>query len=194
MVHLNDQSRDDSGRWGNIMAVNAFDATSTTKMAANILESYVRADAQCIADGRAWYGDAHNLVTDLARAYDLDMAVVAAATAALSPRQAWAFNVRNVAATLVEDGLDRAVAVAILNRHGYRVESYDQLDAPRGLSRSTDKARAIVQTGDPSLLTGQKVRSFADNIADPAQSDAVTIDAWAAGVAMGRRLNNAEMA
>ena len=176
---------------------NIFAETSIPKMAANILESFTRADADCRHQGIDWYPSTNRLVMDFASAADLDPSVVAAIVAVLSPRSAWGTNVRNTAAVLVESGhLTHAAASAILKRHGYSArdsQGNDALSAPRGLARSITKARAIAESESTVHVTGQKVLSFYWNILDPVHSDEVTIDAWAAGVAIGRRLNNADM-
>lgn len=179
---------------------NIFTTTDDATMRENIRASWQRADAECRREGRAWYRDAHDLAADLAKEAGLTVDTVAAIMAVLSPRSAWGTNVRNTAATLVEAGhlnLDRAVS--ILFEHGYGrdpvIDTLNIGDGPRGLGKSIEKARTIAETENPiGIGYGQKTLSFWSNISDPKFSDDVTVDAWAAGVALGRRLNNAEMA
>jgi hypothetical protein len=114
----------------------------------------------------------------------------------LSPRSAWHTNVTNTAATLVESGrLDAMAAVKILEQHGYAPrDGVWRMDGPRGLGMSVTKARTIAKTGDPTGIGyGQKTLAFWSNLSDPKFSDDVTVDAWAAGVALNRRLSPAEM-
>lgn len=176
---------------------NVFTATTDESMRANIRASWDRASAECRRQGREWYASTHDLVTDLAAAAGLDVDTVAAIMAVLSPRSAWGTNVRNTAATLVEAGhLSTDTAIDILKSHGYGPDSTGvwRMDEPRGLARSIGKARAIVQAkSGAGIVSGQKVLSFWSNISDPKFSNDVTIDAWAAGVAIGQRLGNAEM-
>jgi hypothetical protein len=176
--------------------MNIFTSITDPAIRANIRDSHGRADAQCRADGADWYPSTNRLVNALADAANLDPAVVAGMVAVLSPRSAWHTNVKNTAAVLVEAGhltLDRAVA--ILYAHGYgRDPVIDTLgigNGPRGLGASIAKARTLADGG--SVNYGQKTLSFLHNILDPAHSDDVTVDAWAAGVALGRRLTTAEM-
>lgn len=176
--------------------MNIFTETTDPAMRANIRASWDRADAGCRDQGRDWYPSTNRLVQALAITADVDPSVVAGIMAVLSPRSAWGTNVMNTAATLVEAGhLTADQAVDILDAHGYSPrDGVWRMDGPRGLGRSVAKAMAIAESENPAAhVTGQKVLSFYGNIADPAHSDDVTIDAWAAGVAIGRRLSNAEM-
>lgn len=181
------------------MAENIFTTITDAQIRDNIRESWKRADAACRRYGRTWYPKTHELTRDLANAAGLSVDTVAAIIAVLSPRSAWPTNVKNAAAVLVEAGhLSLDKAVSILFAHGYGrdpvVDTLNIAEGPRGLGGSITKARMIVSAEAPAdFVTGQKVRSFYHNIADPKHSNDVTIDAWAAGVAMGRRLNNAEM-
>lgn len=176
--------------------MNIFTATSDAAMRDNIRASWDRADAGCRDFGRDWYPSTNRLVLALAIAANLDPTVVAGIVAVLSPRSAWHTNVKNTAAVLVEAGhLDAMTAVDILDAHGYRpVKGVWRMDEPRGLGTSIAKARAIAESESATVVGyGQKTLSFFHNIVDPVMSDDVTIDAWAAGVALGRRLGNAEM-
>lgn len=176
------------------MPMNIFATVSDADQQANIRASWDRATAECRAQGRDWYPSTNRLVQDLAAAADLDPMAVVGIFAVLSPRSAWGTNVKNAAATLVEAShLDATVASKILERHGYERDAAD-LVKPSGLSGSLAKARAIADGESPAtIVSGQKVLSFFWNIATPETSDDVTIDTWAAGVAMGRRLTTAEM-
>lgn len=178
------------------MAENLFTTTTDQAMRANIRASWDRADAGCRDQGRDWYPATNRLVTALAEVADVDPSVVAAIMAVLSPRSAWGTNVMNTAATLVEAGhLSADQAIKILAAHGYNPrDGVWRMDGPRGLGRSVAKAMAIAESENPAAhVTGQKVLSFYGNIAAPVTSTAVTIDAWAAGVALGRRVTTAEM-
>lgn len=176
--------------------MNIFITTSDATMRSNIRASYDRADAACRDFGRDWYPSTNRLVTALATAADVTVEVVAGIMAVLSPRSAWGTNVVNTAATLVEAGhLAADVAVDILRAHGYEpIAGVWRMDGPRGLATSCAKAMAIAESENASVVTyGQKTLSFFHNIVDPAGSDDVTIDAWAAAVAIGRRMSPKEM-
>lgn len=179
--------------------MSVFTEITDPAMRANIRASWDRADADCRDFGRDWYPSTNRLVLALADAADLDPTVVAGIVAVLSPRSAWHTNVKNAAAVLVEAGhLNLADAVQILWSHGYGrdpvIDTLNIGDGPRGLGTSIAKARTIAESESATAVGyGQKTLSFFHNIVDPATSDDVTIDAWAAGVALGRRLTNAEM-
>lgn len=178
------------------MAENIFTATTDQQMRDNIRASWNRADVECRREGRAWYAEAHDLAADLADATGLTVDTVTAIMAVLSPRSAWPTNVMNTAATLVEAGhLDANRAIDILRSHGYEPkDGVWRMDAPRGLGSSIAKARRIAETENPvGIGYGQKTLSFWSNLSDPKFSNDVTIDAWAAGVTIGRRLSTAEM-
>jgi hypothetical protein len=174
--------------------MNVFASVSVDEMTANILTAWRASDAHCRHQGATWYPRAHAYVRALADYSGLDVAQTAAIVAMLSPRTPWARNKVNAAALLVEAGhLAPADAVKVLAESG-TAASADDVWEPRGLPNNIRKARLVANGGNTAtLVTGQKVTSFYYNILDPWNSDDVTVDAWSAGVAVGRRLANAEL-
>jgi len=151
--------------------MNIFAERTEREFRQNILASYLRSDDQCRAEGRSWYHDAHDHAVRLAAIAGVTVERMAAILAVLSPRSSWGTNIRNAT----------AIAEA-------------RWDDVRGLRRNVAKALALIDGAPISAhVTGPKVAAFLHNIAFPDTSNMVTVDSWAAGVAMGRRLSNAEM-
>jgi len=120
--------------------------------------------------GLTWYAAAHEealgLCDDDGTGLTIDQA--AGIIAALSPRCSWPHNVKR-AVQLVSTG------------------------ATYGLNNGVDKARRILAGEDPdTVLSGNKVRSFYDNIARPATSESVTIDGHAYDAAAGHICSDRE--
>lgn len=115
-----------------------------------------------MAEGLAWYGDAHAIAAEAG-----DVRIGAGVIAALSPLMSWERNVE-----LARDAF----------RNGH---------AAGALSRNVAKADAILDGADPlTVLGGDKVRSFYLNILDPFDTEPVTVDRHAYDIATGDR--NAE--
>jgi hypothetical protein len=102
-----------------------------------------------------WYRIAHKEIEDLAGDLGLPVWQVAGIVAALSPRTRWDANLDD-ARRLVTGG------------------------RPWALKANQAKARRILAGEDPDkVLSGPKVRSFYQNLTDPEDPQAVTVDIWA---------------
>ena len=131
-----------------------------------IVRTFDRATASDVERGARWYGDAEAIAASLApMAGSLEHA--AAVIAHLSPRTSWARNIAG-ATELVAGG--PATYCLGANRDGAR--------------------RALASTDPLATLNGPKVSRFARNILG--DRDAVTVDVWAARVALGPRELDAE--
>lgn len=132
-----------------------------TVLADRIAERYSSA-AECHkVYGHTWYAQAHEHAQRLADRYGVTDREAAGVIAALSPQMSWTDNLREADRLLRTGGA-------------------------KHLSRNVAKARAIVHGADPiTVLGGNKVRSFFDNIADPDRSNAVTVDRHAFDIALG---------
>lgn len=113
--------------------------------------AFARATQSDIIEGAAWYDTANKELSLLALKYDLPLDTVVAACAALSPRLRWSLNV------LYTDWVIRGNYVP-------------------HIQSMVNKARAIIATNNPSLVTARKTSSFAANILG--DTDKVTIDVW----------------
>lgn len=114
-----------------------------------------------LAYGLTWYVNAHETARTLALEAGVSTEVAAGVLAALSPRSDWPQNVKR-ARQLLTTG-----------------DTY-------GLTNGRDKAKAMLAGTDPvDVLSGPKTRSFYDNLRDPLNSEAVTIDAHAFDAAAG---------
>lgn len=128
--------------------------------AAKILKVYRTATDDQIGRGTTWYADAHSLA--LALSPD-DVRRGAGVIAALSPMMPW----------------DRNVTVA--------VRAFADGFASGALGNSCKAANRILAGEDfADVLKGDKVRAFAETIADPTGTDAVVIDRHAFDIAVGR--------
>jgi hypothetical protein len=127
----------------------------------HILQVWGRATPSDVEAGARWYVDGGLLVAELAASHGLSAECVAAVVAHLSPRTHWALCV--------------AHAVTLLNGG----------DRPAGcMSASWERAVAAFKSSDPlGTLRGPKVRRFALNLLG--DREAVTVDVWAARVALG---------
>lgn len=123
-----------------------------------ILATWQRATSSDIEAGARWYGEAESLVTELA-SDTVTREQAAAVVAHLSPRTTWTRNVAGAAA---------------LVRHGER--------GPGIMAANHDRAAAALTHPDPeSTFGGPKTLRFFRNILG--DSEAVTVDVWAARVA-----------
>ena len=133
---------------------------------ANLLRVYDLATSDQIDRGIRWYEHAHNWVQHTATCFELPFHIVAAITAALSVNNKWEWNKRDV--------------VYLLNqiRSGNR--------DPRKMNITTFKQQIWTAIGiydyqDATLLSGQKVVQFYNDIMNPMQvnEEVVTVDIWA---------------
>lgn len=117
-----------------------------------------------VENGRDWYPSARRIVDTIAERSGTAPDRVAAAMAALSPRNPWYWNVQD------------AAAYAHAAAEGAE-------DAPTATTFGANRTRAwaMVRGGLDWTTSALKVRSFVSNImGDP---DAVTVDVWAIRVA-----------
>ena len=135
------------------------------EMVANIVATFERATPADVDAGAAWYAEARATAEALAAGTALSTRQAAGIIAALSPRSRWAQNVR-------------AAADVVNGRRPTTV-----------FGANVDKAVRIAQGEDPdAVLSGPKVRAFFANImGDP---NAVTVDTWAARIALGETVAN----
>lgn len=126
-----------------------------------LLSLFDGANDDQMAYGLDWYSAAHTFCVGLAERYGVSVDQAAGIVAALSPRVEWGLNMR-LADELVRTG------------------------ACKGLSGNVRKAQRILAGEAPlSVLGGNKVRSFYDNIARPDTSATVTIDRHAIDALLG---------
>lgn len=136
--------------------------TSTRATVDRIIATYRRATPTDVEAGASWYGDAGSLALELARAGDTTAEHAATVISHLSPRTPWARNVSG-AWQLILTG-----------------------EAPGCLQANVRRARAALSSSSPlGTLGGPKTQRFARNILG--DRDAVTVDVWAARVALGER-------
>jgi hypothetical protein len=132
----------------------------------NILKWYDLSSKLDRSQGKGWYQSALNECKALANRFNVELDRVIYAVAALSPQLKWELNIK--AARVVLSG---------------RVRGSGAYDA------NVEKALHILQDDDDwqRWLSGNKVTSFAANIAgDP---DTVTVDTWAWRVWADTKLN-----
>lgn len=144
--------------------------TTVRACADRIVDTYRRATPEQRAAGARWYGQAGALVDDLASTHGITREHAAAVVAHLSPRTPWARNVSG-ARRLLADGT-----------------------APACLSANVDRARRALESPTPLETFGPgapKTSRFARNILG--ETDPVTVDVWAARVALGDRATDATL-
>lgn len=125
---------------------------------ARILRAWDAATERDREAGRTWYADAAEVASELAP-YAGSVEHAATVIAHLSPRTSWARNVAG-ARGLVYHGM-----------------------AEHCMPANVDRARNALASKTPvATLNGPKVRRFAQNILG--DTDAVTVDVWAARVAL----------
>lgn len=140
----------------------------------NILRVYHQASAGEIDGGLRWYLHAHEEAIRLSRCETRAVGVreCAAIIAAVSPGLRWERNIATAERIIQGEGLE-----------GLGVRWYD----------GVKKAKRILAGENPeTVLQGNKVRSFWDNLARPTLSDKVTIDghAWAIREGVRSTLDN----
>ena len=129
----------------------------TDTLAQNIRDAWNAATDDQKARGASWYLTANQLAEMIGNG---DVRKGAGIISALSPRMQW----------------DRNVSLAIDAMNGEPI---------RAMGASVRKAEAILNGADPEsvLPMSAKTGHFYRNIADPTDSDAVTVDCWAYRVA-----------
>lgn len=130
----------------------------------NVRSIYALATSADVAAGRAWYPAAGGIADAIATRTGVDVGRVAAAIAALSPRNPWRWNVQDAAAY--------ADAAA-------RGDDTPPVATTFGANRA--RAWQFVTGGADWKTSALKVRSFVRNIMGDV--DAVTVDVWAIRVA-----------
>ncbi len=135
---------------------------SAKKIADRILQTWEMASASVRDAGASWYAEGQKLVEELAAEHDLSDETVAAVIAHLSPRTRWERNVSGARSLLATN------------------------KAPGCLGANVARALAAVRSADPlATLRGPKTARFALNLLG--DTEAVTVDVWAARVALGDR-------
>lgn len=129
----------------------------------NIKAIYEEASKPAIAQGEVWYLDAHAFCERLANEYDLELPIVVAALAVLSPNCSWPIN-KACLESLLKTGEPFG------NVYPANVQKAEYL-----LSGSLSVEQALFFR----KRYGNKVRAFYDNILNPHTSDKVTVDTHA---------------
>jgi len=138
---------------------------------ANIKRVLAMATEEENKQGLAWYKQARLFCRRMSRTYGVSLDVAIAVLSALSPRNKWANNLRDVETVL-------AACKQGLGPNDVRVTTFNA---------NKEKAFRIVHEGKPILAqTSNKTACFFDNIRH-VNSDNLTIDLWAFGVFMGFR-------
>jgi len=138
--------------------------TSTRACVDRIVSTFNRATAADIEAGAQWYGEGENFIRSLAAQTGRDIETVAAVVAHLSPRTTWQRNLFG-ATMLLTTGT-----------------------APTCIAANVERARKALDSADPRSTFGKgapKTRRFMANLLG--ERDVVTVDVWAARVALGPR-------
>lgn len=137
----------------------------------NILKVYNLATEEDIEAGKAWYREARLFCRSAARMYGVSLDVAIAVLSALSPRNKWSNNLKDVHTVL-------AACKAGLGPECVKVGTF---------GRNKEKAFQIVRENKPSLArTSNKTAAFFDNIRNPESHD-VTVDIHAYSIFFGFR-------
>ena len=139
-------------------------------MIGNIIAIHKQAQPPEFTAGLQWYHLAREHAERISQ-LGVTLEQAAYVIAALSPRTAWNHNL--------------ATAWSIVKhwKAGGDVDNYDKTGC-RALPLNISKAFAILD-GNLSVLSGNKVTAFADNILYPSASKRVTVDSWATRIAWG---------
>jgi hypothetical protein len=133
-------------------------------MASRITHLYREATPEEVRAGTEWYATAHALAAELLPG---DVSRAAAIIAVLSPRQAWGRN-----AALARQAVETGDGASLPVMHDQR-----------------RKVMRLLHGEDPdAVVSGPKVRSFWQTIADPLGTHDAVIDRHALAVARGERL------
>jgi len=134
--------------------------TSTRATVDRIVNTYNRATPADREAGRDWYGDGESIIATLSAETGYSREHVAAVVSHLSPRTTWSRNVYG-ATMLVTTGT-----------------------APTCIGANVDRARKALASDAPlDTFGGPKTRRFARNLLG--DRSVVTVDVWAARVAIG---------
>lgn len=126
-----------------------------------IMRLFADATDEELAYGLTWYGQAHALACELAETHGVSVDQVAGVIAALSPQTSWDQNI-------------------------IRARQLLTTGSTYGLGLGIRKAISILAGSAPGdVLGGPKTLAFWSNIADPENSQAVTIDRHAYDAALG---------
>lgn len=134
-----------------------------TQAERNIADVYAQATDAERASGRAWYPTAERYVATIGGRAATDTLRVAAALAALSPRNPWAWNVQDTAAFALAARVNADMPTATT------------------FGRNRANAWAFLRGEHDWASAARKVRSFVLNCTG--DTDAVTVDIWALRVA-----------
>jgi len=110
--------------------------------------------------GFYWYSDAHAYLKAMALEFDKPFPVVVAITATLSPRNSWAANLNQAYMLIKYKG--KVPAKVKFSTFGQNVR----------------KAKKILKTGQTWHCSGPKVEQFYQNLINPFDANAVTIDSF----------------
>lgn len=140
-------------------------AGGTRATVRRILATWDRRTDADLEAGARWYGeDSTAILSGLMAAGAPTMAHAAAVVSHMSPRTTWARNVAGAYA-LVTGGEDAALKLGCLSRN------------------VTGAARAMASDDPLATINGPKTSAFARNLLG--DREAVTVDVWAARVALG---------
>lgn len=131
-------------------------------------------DPSMVAEGLGWYTAARVFVRTLSRQHLVSYRRVAGAVAIMSQQTRWSTQVRYTSRWM--HGVTNGFDVSDVNATLYK--------------RNADKARDFVLSGDDSLVTGDKIRNFYDNLCG--RTDNVTVDTWAIRAGLTRPKGNAD--
>lgn len=135
------------------------DSLDIETMVDRILAAYYSAEPWQLEAGTRWYDNAQQWVRDAAKRHQVDAEVVAGVVAAYSPQTRWVSNLVDAEYHLAGRPLRSGVMGSNVNR-----------------------ARNVELFGLDGLGKGPKVNAFARNILG--DTDAVTVDVWAARAAL----------
>jgi hypothetical protein len=150
-------------------------------LVANILDAYANSTEEEYTAGIEWYNKVHNIAKDFADKYGYSFEVVCAVFARLSPNLYWDTNY--------------VQAIAFIEAHANGTAStwedvriwtpYSYEGKPCGYGTNNNLAWQILETGDTSLVRGEKIESFMHNfMMGPEDPDTkATVDIWATRVA-----------
>lgn len=133
---------------------------SVHEVVQRICATFEQATPSQIEAGANWYDEASALVDQLSQLSGYSRETCAAVIAHLSPRTTWSRNVTGATLLLTQDV------------------------APHCMGANVDRARKAMESEHPlGTINGPKTRAFAANILG--DTEAVTVDVWAARVAFG---------
>ena len=137
------------------MKMSTITTTEVQAIKTNVRTVFESASLIELAEGMAWYANAHNILAAVAIRHKVTTRVACGICAALSPGSPWERNLQDVQEFL----RNPKAAVGVYGR------------------RNRDKAKRILDREEPlDVLGGQKVRSFYLNLVSPTEDLAVTVD------------------